>query len=46
MGVARPDGQRDAVSGMPFARLHSASCWRFPTHKYPLTLFEPIPIAV
>jgi hypothetical protein len=28
----------------PLAADHSALWARFPTHKYPLTLFEPIPI--
>ena len=33
-----------AVQGAAFILVHSALCAFFPTHKYLLTLFEPIPI--
>jgi hypothetical protein len=47
-------GSRPLAAGPPGARRyapalifdHSALCTRFPTHKYPLNLFEPIPVAL
>jgi hypothetical protein len=34
-----------ALAAPAFIFAHSALCSRFPTHKYPLTLFAPIPVA-